>query len=193
MTDEQKAKCREICKHYGNQNQCLKAIEEMSELQQAIVKVYIGDNGDLDHVIEEIADVCIMMEQLKFIFDPIGIDMRMKINMKLNRQLKRMESENDPDVRLIDANKAQEYLYEHLDDLHMIAAMNAINEMPTVDAKPIIRAHWIMLDERVGQCSNCGYCQKSNGIDKTGHGNIHKAVYKWCTACGAKMDGGDSK
>lgn len=75
-------------------------------------------------------------------------------------------------------------------------ALNAVkiaDSMPTVDANPIIYAHWIMLDKQVGQCSNCGYCQKSNGIDKTGHGNIHKAVYKWCAVCGAKMDGGDAK
>lgn len=37
-------------------------------------------------------------------------------------------------MRLIDADKAEGYFYEHLDDLHMAGAMNAINEMPTVDA-----------------------------------------------------------
>ena len=95
MTDEQKDKCREICKHYGNQNQCLKAVEEMAELQRAIVKTMIGDKGDLDNVIEEIADVEIMMEQLKSIFDPIGIDVPLQIRKKIQRQLERMESEND--------------------------------------------------------------------------------------------------
>ena len=95
MTDDQKAKCREICKHYGTKNQVLKAVEEMAELQQALIKTTIGDGGDLDNVVEEIADVCIMVEQLRCIFDPMGIDVRMKINSKLSRQLKRMEEESD--------------------------------------------------------------------------------------------------
>lgn len=97
MTDEQKAKCREICKHYGNQNQCLKAIEEMSELQQAIVKVYIGDGGDLDHVIEEIADVAIMLEQLLYIFDPSGIATQANVRFKLARQLERIKKKEESD------------------------------------------------------------------------------------------------
>lgn len=37
-------------------------------------------------------------------------------------------------MRLIDADTVEKYFYEHLDDLHMAAAMNAINEMPTIDA-----------------------------------------------------------
>lgn len=95
MTDEQKAKCNEIRKHYSTTNQILKAVEEMAELQQALIKFTIGDNGDLDNVIEEIADVCIMIEHLKCIFDPMGIDVLMIINSKLNRQIERMEREND--------------------------------------------------------------------------------------------------
>lgn len=39
-------------------------------------------------------------------------------------------------MRLIDADTVEKYFYEHLDDLHMAGAMNAINEMPTIDAEP---------------------------------------------------------
>lgn len=34
--------------------------------------------------------------------------------------------------RLVDASKCEPYFYDHLDDLHMIAAQNAIDDMPTV-------------------------------------------------------------
>lgn len=99
-----------------------------------------------------------------------------------------------PEMRLIDANAIDvgDISCSYGENCKLEDAQELIDDQPTIDAQPIIHAHWIMLDEQVGQCSNCGYCQKSNGIDKTAHGNIHKAVYKWCAVCGAKMDGGDS-
>ena len=44
-------------------------------------------------------------------------------------------------MRLIDATPevCEPYLYDHLDDLDMIAAQNAIDDMPTVDAVPVCR------------------------------------------------------
>lgn len=45
-------------------------------------------------------------------------------------------------MRLIDADKAEGYFYEHLDDLHMAGAMNAINEMPAIEAEPIKHRKW---------------------------------------------------
>ena len=37
-----------------------------------------------------------------------------------------------PHGRLIDADCCNDYFYEHMSDDMMIAAMNAINEMPTI-------------------------------------------------------------
>ena len=37
-------------------------------------------------------------------------------------------------MRLINADEAEKYFYEHLDDNGMISAMNAIKEMPTIEA-----------------------------------------------------------
>lgn len=36
-------------------------------------------------------------------------------------------------MRLIDADACESYFYEHLDDSGMAAAMNAINDMPTIE------------------------------------------------------------
>lgn len=52
---------------YGQKNQQSVAIEEMSELTKEIVKNWRGEDN-LDHIAEEIADVEIMLEQLKLIY-----------------------------------------------------------------------------------------------------------------------------
>ena len=52
---------------YGKQAQITKAIEEMSELIVELVRIPIGRTGH-DKIIDEIADVTIMMKQLSFIF-----------------------------------------------------------------------------------------------------------------------------
>jgi hypothetical protein len=49
------------------QLQITKAIEEMSELQKELCKLLLG-NGDREHIAEEMADVEIMLSQLKEIF-----------------------------------------------------------------------------------------------------------------------------
>ncbi len=61
---------------YGYRNQVLKAIEEFAELQRALARYsanWMG-NEEADNVHEEIADVEIMMAQLRLMFDPNEID-----------------------------------------------------------------------------------------------------------------------
>ena len=92
-------------------------------------------------------------------------------------------------MRLIDATPevCEPYLYDHLDDLHMIAAQNAIDDMPTVDAEPVVHGKWD--DESVAfyrKCSECGCCvewDKKPFLYGIGE-------YNYCPNCGAKMDGG---
>ena len=57
----------EAIKTFGALPQMVVAIEECSELQKEIVKI-IRKKGDLTNLAEEIADVEIMLEQLKLIF-----------------------------------------------------------------------------------------------------------------------------
>lgn len=52
---------------YGKEAQLKMAIEEMAELTQAICKSFRGKEN-LDNIIEEIADVEIMLAQLKLIY-----------------------------------------------------------------------------------------------------------------------------
>ena len=70
-------KAREICaaavETYGFEDQMLQAIEELSELQRAITRV-IKAPADRDNLHEEVADVEIMLMQLRTIFDEDEID-----------------------------------------------------------------------------------------------------------------------
>lgn len=53
---------------FGQQSQVNVAIEEMSELTKELCKLNRGRNN-IDHILEEIADVFIMLYQLVLIFD----------------------------------------------------------------------------------------------------------------------------
>lgn len=58
---------------YGADLQKQVAIEEMAELTKEICKDFRG-KGNKDHILEEIADVCIMIEQLMIMYD-FSLDM----------------------------------------------------------------------------------------------------------------------
>jgi len=53
-----------ILKTFGLEKQMIKCIEELSELQKELCKYSLGQ-GNLEHITEEIADVEIMLEQMK--------------------------------------------------------------------------------------------------------------------------------
>ena len=53
---------------YGKNRQVKKLLEEMAELQDAIIK-YDDERDTLEHVAEELADVTIMLEQARLMFN----------------------------------------------------------------------------------------------------------------------------
>jgi len=102
MTREEKIK--KIARTYGYDAQSRQCVEEMAELTQAINKfwrkrlkcgnVQINDvPPDTDEEInleEELADVQIMIWQLKYLCGMSDMEFERKIDKKLNRQLSRM-------------------------------------------------------------------------------------------------------
>ncbi len=78
------SRVQKIADHYGKRPQTLKAIEEMAELTQALLK------GDSVHIAEEMADVEIMMEQLRY-FHANEAEIKVIREQKIARQLARME------------------------------------------------------------------------------------------------------
>ena len=99
-------KIQKIADTYGYDAQSRQCIEEMAELTQAINKYWrvaldcgnraITDrkmpkiSSTFDNLVEEIADVQIMLWQLEYLFDT---DVSRIIEQKLDRQLERIESE----------------------------------------------------------------------------------------------------
>lgn len=84
-----------ILNHHGNENQIEQAIEECSELILALQKLKrhgLYDNVRLLQVNEEIADVDIMIGQLKMIFE-IEIIENFKCE-KLDREILRINSKS---------------------------------------------------------------------------------------------------
>lgn len=76
---------------FGEKSQIIKCIEEMSELQKCLCKLLLNDkeSGLIGDIAEEIADVEIMIEQLKIFFGPDLIDQRkIKKLIRLEERLK---------------------------------------------------------------------------------------------------------
>ena len=105
-------KIRTIARHYEYDAQSRQCIEEMAELTQAINKYWRtelqcgknlynpwdgympNDSEEYYNLIEEIADVQIMLEQMKF-FLAAGHDVNCIIDEKLDRQIERINNEHD--------------------------------------------------------------------------------------------------
>lgn len=94
---------KKIAEHYGYGEQSLMLIEEMAELAQAINKFRRAKKSDrdiieleieLDNIHEEIADVEIVLDQIKWL---LGCEANVKMwkDIKVARQVKRIEEEDD--------------------------------------------------------------------------------------------------
>ena len=101
-----------IVKHYDNDAQIRQLIEEMAELTQALNKLWRAEQGYINEyydgykkgaavkicresVIEETADVMICLKELKYILGVSDEEIKQYIDIKLNRQLERMEREEN--------------------------------------------------------------------------------------------------
>lgn len=73
---------------WGIHNQLVVAIEEMSELQKEICKFFRHDGKEQD-LIEEVADVSIMLEQIILMFD-IEEDVKKVMEEKIQRLERRL-------------------------------------------------------------------------------------------------------
>ena len=81
-----------IATHYGFKHQCIKAVEEMNELSVVLAKSSI--KGTLRHdAIEKIADVEIMLDEIKFLSGLKDEELEDCKRYKLDRQLNRINEE----------------------------------------------------------------------------------------------------
>ena len=101
MTTEQKIQY--IADHYGYEPQSRQLIEELSELIQAVCKHNRAFDGkrlskfsncpEKDAIIEEIADVEIMILQIEYILGVGDGELSQIIESKLDRQIERINQE----------------------------------------------------------------------------------------------------
>lgn len=99
MTKEQEAILKRALDHYGIDNQLTKAVEEMAELTKEICKLKIAgkdfNGADLirakQHILEEKADVYIMLMQLDLYFG----ESLAYIDAKIARLKERMDESKD--------------------------------------------------------------------------------------------------
>lgn len=89
--DEEKVK--KIAEHYGLNNQLRQLAEECSEL--SVESSHSARHGTTVKIIEEIGDVMIMIEQVIYLAKIDKCDIEDCINYKINRQLKRIEEEEE--------------------------------------------------------------------------------------------------
>lgn len=81
--------CVQIANHYGIESQSLICIEEMSELTKEICKYRRGEDN-LEKLVDEIADVKIMVEQMEYLFG-VSKDVDLRISYKCQRQMRRID------------------------------------------------------------------------------------------------------
>ena len=81
--------CKIIFSHYGEEHQKKQLIQELGELIIAITK------DDLENVIEEMADVEVMLDQFKINYPKINNKIDTAMLNKVNRQLRRIKEEKE--------------------------------------------------------------------------------------------------
>ena len=94
MTEQNKKDCIRIASYYGYESQSRQLIEEMAELMQAINKHWRSffARDTEAKMIEEIADVEICIEQIKYILQCADAVDRVQ-EIKIERQFKRIKNE----------------------------------------------------------------------------------------------------
>lgn len=75
-----------------------------------------------------------------------------------------------------------------------IAALSSIEGADTVDAELVRHGKWLDFvgDYTFAECSVCGEVYDPSDRDDKEHFDMFKQLYRFCPACGAKMDGGNT-
>ena len=84
-----------IILHYGLKHQIRKFAEESFELVEALINSKTTSPKDAEHVAEEIADCCVLIEQFKTLFCFSDDEITAIANSKIERQIKRIKDEKD--------------------------------------------------------------------------------------------------
>lgn len=87
-------KIKKILDHYGEEHQIRKTIEELDELKEAL-----EERHNIEHILEECADVMIMLNQLSLIYDFDKSMTNVMMEYKIERTLLRIREEKNDTKR----------------------------------------------------------------------------------------------
>ena len=94
MDKTQIRKCNKISEHYGLNTQEFQTVSEIMELGEVLTRrPGQRDSSWKGKLLDEMADVTIMIRQLRLLYDISDYDFNEKVNEKLDRQLERMKHE----------------------------------------------------------------------------------------------------
>ena len=86
-------KCQKIAEHYGPHTQEFQAVSELMELGQVLTRRPGQRKEDWkEKLLDEMADVTIMIRQLRLLYDISDVDFEVKLVEKLDRQLNRIKN-----------------------------------------------------------------------------------------------------
>ena len=88
LNKENRERCSKVVRIYPKDHQMLLAMEELAELQHAISK-YLR-YGDTEPLLEEYADVLVMMEQVRQMLNIDDDEINKRAGKKLYRALERV-------------------------------------------------------------------------------------------------------
>lgn len=80
---------KEILEYYGGKHQVIVAMEELAELIQQLSKSVRGSDNRIE-IVEEIADVQIMLEQMRIFFNISTAEIYDVMRLKLERETERI-------------------------------------------------------------------------------------------------------
>ena len=94
-----KSRIEIIAEHYGLELQLIKGIEEMAEFSAEISKHLFNNAFNetqiKDSFVEELADVIIMISQIRYLLKDRVANIEEVINKKLNRQMDRIAAQKE--------------------------------------------------------------------------------------------------
>lgn len=71
--------------------------------------------------------------------------------------------------------------------------ISIVSEQPTVDAAPVVHAHWRRYSYDEAICTHCGYDRWTDFECSKEADEKWDELPKYCEACGARMDGADGE
>lgn len=93
MIHDKKQILQKALKTWGTNAQILIAIEEMSELTKALLKNINRGKDNRDHILEELSDVLITLEQIQMIYGFTQEEINGAICKKMEKISKRLPTE----------------------------------------------------------------------------------------------------